>query len=826
MAGVVIEFSSKDEKILASYQRIEAENRKFDQQLKELGQTGDRAGALIGESLAQAAKKPDFNTVLADLRRLGPVGRQVAGELNMHFGETGKAGRKTFEEIIETLRKLDPESAAIARRVQQNINRETKHGFTNLIGSFGGIKNAGVSIGREISGIVAGVVSVNAGISAVRAFLEEERKRGESAAAARLTVAEAQASVLPNMMSMTEGQRTAGFARAKALAAKTGVPEQVIIRAVFGAGWSASGGDIEKAFAAAETAAALNRLDQEMVGPTTSSMLDIGQATGASPQANLGAMVKMQEEARPDELSGIVKIAAPVASSAVLQFKGNRTRVVQESLGLAAATTQAVKDAMGAESAQNTQSVMSAASNFITKLPDEIQKSRDTITRLEEKVRTGSASLLDSKERKELSTLKTALDPQAIAAAREELKSLDAIDEASYETVRGPGGRKIRRRDPTKGLTDVQAERRAVLQDALAQERQFSDQSMRAAAQKRLSEIESKASAQVLDQQELRQLNEEKQFILETERLSRMQTDSPLMAVRSISALPGVKRKFSEREFGEQKFKGYNAALFTFDSPEQRAALATSQRITLDEARGTELLNATQFGTRELKQSNLMASGAAGDFGFDRDQVEKSHLANVRKLYNEAMGRVVAGDATATTLFTAIPTSFQLSGSTASEEALSAIEQLLQKKVKIHSDGIVDAGEQRMLDYIDEKVGKLQDELGLIMQDAESGMTDVSPDSLRLGVNRARGAGSWESTKSKLRNPNSAAVSSENVALFQMLADRLEKSFERIIEQQNKILEKSAEANQETAANLKPNPYARGIRNGAAAATAYGAAQQ
>lgn len=125
MASTVVELSGDEVKLLKALQKVIDAEAKHAAALGDTAKAAGRAGDAVRDGMQDAAEgtEKSMQKILADLRRAGPEGREVAKELQASWREQGKAGEQSIDQIIGRLDDLDPAAAAAARDMKATLGR-------------------------------------------------------------------------------------------------------------------------------------------------------------------------------------------------------------------------------------------------------------------------------------------------------------------------------------------------------------------------------------------------------------------------------------------------------------------------------------------------------------------------------------------------------------------------------------------------------------------------------------------------------------------------------------------------------------------------------
>lgn len=191
----------------------------------------------------------------------------------------------TFSGSDDELRKV------MARQAQQLADLEDK--FHKLKGaskdSLSGFEGAVQGGIRQLAGMAAGVASVHSAMQLVTAEYDRWKQRQQEAGAAQVGMAAAGEALIQNLVGASRAQVRETFAGARALAQRSGVSEEVILRTL-GSALSASGGDAALSMRAVELGTRISPNQPDAMALTVGGMLDVSKLTGGDLMQGLGLL--------------------------------------------------------------------------------------------------------------------------------------------------------------------------------------------------------------------------------------------------------------------------------------------------------------------------------------------------------------------------------------------------------------------------------------------------------------------------------------------------------------------------------------------------------
>ncbi|WP_436717451.1 phage tail tape measure protein [Roseiconus lacunae] len=155
MASTIVEVSGDVAKLLRDYDRLVQKEADQIAKLKAMGDAGASAGTDIEDALARVsrANDRDMNKLLGNLGRIGPEGKAAADALKSSFQDQGKFGFKGIDQVIESIRRIDPEAAKAAQsaaELMQEADRDSE--FRKTLASLGMLGDEAAVVANIIEG--------------------------------------------------------------------------------------------------------------------------------------------------------------------------------------------------------------------------------------------------------------------------------------------------------------------------------------------------------------------------------------------------------------------------------------------------------------------------------------------------------------------------------------------------------------------------------------------------------------------------------------------------------------------------------------------------
>ena len=177
MAQVIVEMTSDEAKLLRGMQSVIAKEAALKAGLDDAGAAGKKSGEALEKATRKTAK--EFDSLLREMRKMGPEGKAQADAVERHLRNTGQAGRRSMDGVVESLGKLDNEAAKVARAAISDLKRVGKQGEAAF----------GDPVITKLGGLAAGWLSVSAAVSAVSAGLADVREeQGKALASLKGTI--------------------------------------------------------------------------------------------------------------------------------------------------------------------------------------------------------------------------------------------------------------------------------------------------------------------------------------------------------------------------------------------------------------------------------------------------------------------------------------------------------------------------------------------------------------------------------------------------------------------------------------------------------------
>lgn len=116
---VVVELTPDEEKVLTAFRRVQTEDEKTRASLKLTGEAGDAASKALANGFIRGGKEgtKSISKLLSEMKRSGKVGRSISGNISQDFSGIGDGGRRSIDQIIESIERLQPEVAEKARQM-------------------------------------------------------------------------------------------------------------------------------------------------------------------------------------------------------------------------------------------------------------------------------------------------------------------------------------------------------------------------------------------------------------------------------------------------------------------------------------------------------------------------------------------------------------------------------------------------------------------------------------------------------------------------------------------------------------------------------------
>jgi molybdopterin converting factor small subunit len=116
---VVVELTPDEEKVLNAFRRVQAADENTRAGLKLTGEAGEAAAKALTDGFIKGGKESgkSITRLVAEMKRSGDVGKSVGTSIDKHLSEIGVGGKRSIDQIIESMERLQPEVAERARQM-------------------------------------------------------------------------------------------------------------------------------------------------------------------------------------------------------------------------------------------------------------------------------------------------------------------------------------------------------------------------------------------------------------------------------------------------------------------------------------------------------------------------------------------------------------------------------------------------------------------------------------------------------------------------------------------------------------------------------------
>ncbi|EMI47385.1 hypothetical protein [Rhodopirellula sp. SWK7] len=627
--------------------------------------------------MAEAARfgEGEYAKPLAKLREAGPIGKKVAEELKRELVAAGKIVERSFDDMLSPLDKLDPIAADQARKMKKHfddIEMRGKSAFSNISSS----------AMRETAQIVLGYVGVQEAIEAVTEVIQDQRQVLKDASDAHMTLAQAQQEAVKNLATLPKQQRDELINEtAYDIADKAGVPEIAqVVRALGNA--RSAGGDFEEVKSAVEVSAMANPLTPENIAKTSSSLIDLANATGvADARINMNQSLVAGAESRMEDPIKVARAMAPAAVAAANRAPGGmRDLAAYQAMSIVSAISKMAADAEGDTSSTGTVQFTQKLDEFTSGLQAEL-------TSTQEKIATDQySSPLSAQQKHSMNDLlsrregKDAND-QKIAALEKQLATMESEDAAADP--------RFRTREETAKRKKERAAIKAELSNAKSMAFDSGDEA-------KLADLEAKEAAakkKFAEEQEKR-----KKRVAELESAGVKAGDNllPFSQLELLHRAPGLKKEFLDIKFGEQRVRPGMESLIVGGEAMSNARdtytklNANRGRVDKYEEKLHEIRNATpqirESILRRRGEANEVRSNSTNTFGASQSNVRESGIATLKSTRSDNYPVAVLQSISEPWMGGST-----LRGSDSLEESVSLIQQYANRIAQLELDGVTDS---------------------------------------------------------------------------------------------------------------------------------------
>lgn len=137
---------------------------------------------------------------VTSLRAMGPVGRQVAEELKQQLVAAGKLSEASIDDVVASLRKIDPAAADAAAAIHTRIDSAAKKGESSFA-------RFGKSAIGQITAVAGAYVGVQQALTVVNGYLKEQEQLAKNALDRQLALAKAQQETIKNLAGLNAIQQ-------------------------------------------------------------------------------------------------------------------------------------------------------------------------------------------------------------------------------------------------------------------------------------------------------------------------------------------------------------------------------------------------------------------------------------------------------------------------------------------------------------------------------------------------------------------------------------------------------------------------------------------
>jgi hypothetical protein len=503
MAGVVVELTGDEAKLLASMQKVIAQNTKTGDSFKETGGKAKEAAdqAIKEQQRIERENKKAADAIYAEHQKM--LDNKARESRQAAQAEEALARKTAFAEVQAALKAADQEIAAV-----EKIEAQKRKAAEKEIADANRSKE---QMGAKVLGFVAGYVSIQTAVSAVNGAIKDQIELQKESLAIATDIAKAQAGAVKNLTGLSSADKAKVLQEAKKLQADVGFSDQKYIAEAIGAGYSAIG-DIEATKSAVRAAAELSRNAPDELSTIASGALDVSQGSGIKDAAkNLGFLLQVGAVSRVEDPAALSRTLAPAISSGVNTVPNQDRQQASIEIGaIYSELNRFATDIEGRSTGTSTKELLSKMQEFFRKLPEERDLINAQVKGLEEKL---------------------AIDP--VEQARINRANFDVTEKEriakQFANAKGP-----RADDARIDLQEALAKRDQVIKDATLDD----EQSLKL---KKLKE-QAKALDGVVDSGTI------------SGRIDQFQKSA------------GLRDKFLENPFGEEAFKGGFRSLLTAGS--------------------------------------------------------------------------------------------------------------------------------------------------------------------------------------------------------------------------------------------------------------------
>lgn len=124
MSTQIVELTGDEAALLRSLDKVIQKQLDYERKLRDTAEQGDAAGLALQGALSRVQAEGDkaLNGLLRELKTIGPEGSGAADALRSHLREAGKAGHRSIGDILAQIRLIDPEAAEAAASAAKSFD--------------------------------------------------------------------------------------------------------------------------------------------------------------------------------------------------------------------------------------------------------------------------------------------------------------------------------------------------------------------------------------------------------------------------------------------------------------------------------------------------------------------------------------------------------------------------------------------------------------------------------------------------------------------------------------------------------------------------------
>ncbi len=223
----------------------------YERKLHDTEAAGDAAGVALEGAMARVQRETDkaLTKMLAELKSMGPEGKQAAEEIRKHLVGAGQLAERSMADVVAEIAKINPAAAQAGR----DLVAAGEKGESSF-------KKFGQSAVAEVSALAASYFGVQEVLGSINAYLEKQRDLIREAGEAQRELARSQQDASKNLSALTPEQSTALLGKAGDIAQAAGFGDLKAITDALGSVASMGVSDPAKIENAVTQTARLERL--------------------------------------------------------------------------------------------------------------------------------------------------------------------------------------------------------------------------------------------------------------------------------------------------------------------------------------------------------------------------------------------------------------------------------------------------------------------------------------------------------------------------------------------------------------------------------------